>query len=427
MNSNKKIAGMVLVVFSLLLGFASAESFNTQGNAGITTVDGTTFWVVNMDAPGKVYKIDANGDTLATYDVSSLAVPYGITTVNGNEFWITGWDTGMVYHTDDAFELIDSFSVKTLVPNPQGIATLDGTTFWIKKYKVDESGALLSTLNTTLDIVGIDAYGSYLWVTDGSSKIYRLDSDGTVSGTFDANAYCSQASDVATTNGRDFWVMDYGSGTVTHLSPDEIKIASVARKRAMSMSVEGGCVGEPITVKTYDGDEALSVFIAVTLEGKTVYEANTVDGMVKLVPMKVGTYTITAEKARYNSEEKAITIKDCEGKETTTVETTTSVEETTTTVEVATTVQTTIETTVPTTVPTTIPTTVSTTIKETCDDGIINQGEEGVDCGGPCAACPGIVGRAVSSAARDASGAVALILILVLVMKGIESKSKKEG
>jgi len=43
-----------------------------------------------------------------------------------------------------------------------------------------------------------------------------------------------------------------------------------------------------------------------------------------------------------------------------------------------------VTTTIPTTVPTTI---VTTTIKPTCSDGIKNQGESDVDCGGPCLPC----------------------------------------
>jgi len=33
--------------------------------------------------------------------------------------------------------------------------------------------------------------------------------------------------------------------------------------------------------------------------------------------------------------------------------------------------------------------------KPTCDDGIMNQGEKGVDCGGPCEACPSVCGNGI--------------------------------
>ncbi|OYT41540.1 MAG: hypothetical protein B6U86_02040, partial [Candidatus Altiarchaeales archaeon ex4484_43] len=76
---------------------------------------------------------------------------------------------------------------------------------------------------------------------------------------------------------------------------------------------------------------------------------------------------------------------------------------------------------------TTTTTTTTTTVHyPTCSDGIQNQGEEGIDCGGPCPPCkieqPDIVGNVLKYTGR---GSLLIFPILLLLISGIYYREKK--
>jgi len=74
--------------------------------------------------------------------------------------------------------------------------------------------------------------------------------------------------------------------------------------------------------------------------------------------------------------------------------------------------------------------TTTTTIIQypTCSDGIQNQGEEGVDCGGPCPPCkieqPDIVGNVLKYTGK---GGLLIFLMLLLLILGIYYREKKRS
>jgi Family of unknown function (DUF6252) len=48
--------------------------------------------------------------------------------------------------------------------------------------------------------------------------------------------------------------------------------------------------------------------------------------------------------------------------------------------------------------------------EETCDDGVQNQGELGVDCGGPCQSCPSKMKATVAGVTWQSSGSINAII-----------------
>ena len=64
----------------------------------------------------------------------------------------------------------------------------------------------------------------------------------------------------------------------------------------------------------------------------------------------------------------------------------------------------------------------------TCTDGIRNQNETGVDCGGPCKACsPSLIGRVIQSSRQGSGLTFILIGLLVLIVYAVYRKGVNDG
>ena len=166
----------------------------------------------------------------------------------------------------------------------------------------------------------------------------------------------------------------------------------------MVMDINGSELNKPVVITITDketGKPIRGVDVDIYLNGKGVWNLKTdKDGKTQFVPTQAGDYRIKSDRSGYHDEWETI------GSLSAPAFTTTSTTTTSTTTTVKTTTTTTVISTIKTTtssigiITTTTPSTTATTTTtskpgETCSDGIRNQGEEGIDCGGPCAPCPG--------------------------------------
>lgn len=205
-----------------------------------------------------------------------------------------------------------------------------------------------------------------------------------------------------------------GAGVVFCADPVTPKSHMAWEITGLSGGVESNvtCVNQPVVVKVVNKNVKRPldhVLINVIYGTDRVVDLMTPSntGAVQFVPNSTGVYTLMLQRQNYFTERVKVDVVACSVPASTTTTFTTSTTEEPTTTEPATT-----------TTSTTVASTMST-VAETCSDGIRDQGEEGIDCGGPCRKCP--------SAGTDfvvvLAVAVVLLALAVLLLAGRGKKS----
>jgi len=186
---------------------------------------------------------------------------------------------------------------------------------------------------------------------------------------------------------------DYFILAPERLSAFSVKELRVRRRHHMTLLLNVSCVNETAFVKVLGREEKplKGADVDVFFDGEKIKHLRTNEnGTAWFVPIEEGEYRVKVDKSGYYSEKKTVDIPVCLPETTTT---TTSSSTTITSITTTTTVLTTsTSTTVTITSTTAMVTTTTLQLRETCFDGIQNQGEEGIDCGGPCKPCPRGIG-----------------------------------
>ena len=195
------------------------------------TIYANQIWITNADTDS-VYHYYTNGTFIDSFSLATLTIdPRGITTVDGTEFWVVDNNGAnpddVVLHYDSNFNYIDSFSVATQTANPWGIG-YDGTTFYIEDDTNDRillynsAGSYQSTFSIstyTISPRGISIYGDELWIVDlaGNNPDYEIlhfYTNGTYIDSFSVGAETLSPAGIGTINGKQFYVGDNSNDRV---------------------------------------------------------------------------------------------------------------------------------------------------------------------------------------------------------------------
>gem|GEM_PF-6042787 len=217
-------------------GWYSPDFFDISAYAtlseGITTVNGTEFWIVDLSTIA-VYHVNSTGAVIDSFNTAGFAPSgnaQGITTVNGSEFWITDSPSLKVYHVNSTGALIDSFDISGYSVFPQDITTVNGTEFWItdrtddEVYHVNSTGALIDSFDTTSfgsdKPFGIDTInGAEFWIMDITNReIYHVNRTGALINSFSTSKYTSVPQGMTTVDGTEFWIADYQNDKAYHFT-----------------------------------------------------------------------------------------------------------------------------------------------------------------------------------------------------------------
>ncbi len=175
------------------------------------------------------------------------------------------------------------------------------------------------------------------------------------------------------------------------------------------------CVGEPFTIRVINKnikrplDHVLIMvyYLNDYVNDKVGSLMTTYTGDIQFFPNASGTYELKMSRQDYFTEATYVKAVACSTPETTTLPATTTTEEPTTTEPPTTTSS------------TTTSSTTTTTIEATCSDGVQNQGEEGIDCGGPCKSCP-----SAGNFYPIVMGVSIVILVLAIVLFAMRRNKK---
>ncbi|MEM7393246.1 MAG: hypothetical protein AAF492_12950, partial [Verrucomicrobiota bacterium] len=177
------LAGVLLTIPASALPFVDAPGTFPHG----LTTDGTNLWCADYDG-ARVYKLDANGQTVGSFALS-FSQPRGLAYTNGVLFVASG---SRIYRLDanNGTHLSDFGSPDATSPNHQGLAYGDGK-LWIASRGADDRIFGVDPL-TGASLVDFAAPGSNprgltfhegaLWNLDSSDdRIHRLSTvDGSV-------------------------------------------------------------------------------------------------------------------------------------------------------------------------------------------------------------------------------------------------------
>ncbi|MBI2045189.1 hypothetical protein HYT23_03960 [Candidatus Pacearchaeota archaeon] len=206
--------------------------FGSDTPFGITTVNGTEFWITDYQ-DDEVYYVTSAGVLIDSFDTAGFGsdFPTSITTVNGTEFWITDAVDDEVYHVTSSGVLISQFDIAGFgSDNAFGITTVNGTEFWISDhtdaeiYRITSSGVLISQFDTagfgSTYPVGITKDGTEFWIVDTlDAEVYHTNSSGTLIDQFDTAIFGSNFPAGITKYGTEFWITDYAADEVYHVTP----------------------------------------------------------------------------------------------------------------------------------------------------------------------------------------------------------------
>lgn len=200
-------------------------SFPTPEDPWGVVFDGENIWMcTNATGPDKVVKLRASdGANLGTFDVGFGAMGMAF---DGANVWVANSLSNTVtkLRASDG-KVLGNF--KTGGESPWFLA-FDGKNIWVTNEGNEilselsaADGSVIATYPQKHGVAGIAFDGTYIWVSDFYSAVYRYKLDGKEAGTFQLGYHhpFSMAFD-----GGNMWVVNDGNGTVSKLRASDGKV-----------------------------------------------------------------------------------------------------------------------------------------------------------------------------------------------------------
>jgi hypothetical protein len=189
-------------------------------------VYGDTLWISN-NADDSIHEYKTDGTYITSYSVAGQTLtPGGVTTIDGTEFWVSD-NAGpnpddVILHYDSNWNFIDSFDVSTQTDLPFGL-TYDGTSFYVVDDRNADSilqytsaGTFLGAIDVSSETTtarGLTIFGDDLWFIDAggvvpNDVIMHYKTNGSLIGTFDISTETGTPTGIATRDGHQFYVVD---------------------------------------------------------------------------------------------------------------------------------------------------------------------------------------------------------------------------
>ncbi|MCA9497236.1 MAG: DNRLRE domain-containing protein [Nanoarchaeota archaeon] len=237
-------------------------------------VYGNSLWVTSNDLDS-VVKYSTAGTYLQTYSISSqTTAPRGITTIDGSEFWVSD-NAGpnpddTIIHYDSNFNYLDDFAVSGETGNPYGV-TFNGTDFYVSDDTNADSILHYDVSGTYIDSIPVDAYttssrgitmwGDNLWFVDAggvapNNEILHFKVDGTLVDNFSIDSETTTPVGIATLNSNQFYIVDNLNQRILFYSSNNTKYVTDHFEANITLPADlGGLQNLSLTIMFYPDKE----------------------------------------------------------------------------------------------------------------------------------------------------------------------------